>query len=112
MLLGTVTVNDKVEKHDRNVRIMIMPVRQGIGQGRRSMGADVQIRAFRQVACLKDGVPYPSPMERSYMVQRQLSGIASDTVTLSDGTVLTAAQVAEALERFTDKYAQEDNTDK
>jgi len=46
--------------------------------------------------------------DRNRTVRRRLPDIVDDTVTLPDGTTLSAMQVAIAIEMFSDKYTLED----
>lgn len=104
MLIEDVTIDETVEKRDRNwmIRIYSELERQG----------DVGIECHREVVLVKDGVRYETGGqngERKYMINKLLSAIMNDTITLppqAGGITLTAGQIALALEMLSDKYAE------
>ena len=72
------------------------------------------IETLRRVALYKNGEYFKAGSEYEYVyaVQRRLADVATDEVTLPaeyGGITLTAAQLAVALEMFTDVYAEEDD---
>jgi len=104
MLIEDVTIDETVEKRDRNwmIRIYSELERQG----------DVGIECHREVVLVKDGIRYETGGqhgERKYMINKLLSAIMNDTITLppeAGGYTLTAGQIALALEMLSDKYAE------
>lgn len=106
MFVRNVQIDETVEQLDRNQRISVDCDLQRQGNYR--------IRAVREVLLVKDGERFKAGDEYTgtYPVERDLADIQSDEVTLPaeyGGITLTAAQVAAALEMFTDRYAEEDN---
>lgn len=69
-------------------------------------GQDYKLTAYReQVETDQNG---EKKREQSGAVGRSLSTVAAQTVTLTDGTVLTPIQVAEGLSAFIEKWEDED----
>jgi hypothetical protein len=103
MLIEDVTIDTEVEKRDRNwmIRLYSELERQG----------DVGIECHREVVLVKDGKKWDTGGtngERQYTINKLLSQIMNDTVTLppeAGGITLTAGQIALALEMLSDKYA-------
>lgn len=65
-----------------------------------------QIQFIRETAMVVNGNSMSKGEDR--MVQRRLADVTAETVTLQDGTVLTALQVAEAVAAFGDKFEEQD----
>lgn len=103
MLIEDVTIDETVEKRDRNWMIRIYSELERNG--------DVGIECHREVVLVKDGVRYETGGqngERKYVINKLLSEIMNDTITLpseAGGITLTAVQIALALEMLSDKYA-------
>ena len=92
----SVPVNVTLQQLDRNNRIVISS----------PLGGDVQIQAFRQIIFVDaTGKRYPTSNDDQYMISKNLSAIASDTVVVG-GTTYTAAQMAAIMEAFTNKYSK------
>jgi hypothetical protein len=104
MLIEDVTIDETVEKRDRNWMIRIYSELERSG--------DVGIECHREVILVKDGVRYETGGqngERRYTVMKLLSEIMTDTITLpaeAGGYTLSAGQIALALEMLSDKYAE------
>jgi len=106
MFVKNVQIDETVEQLSRNNRVSINCALH--------LGGNYQINVLREVLLVKDGVRFKAgrDYEYSYPVVRDLNDIQADEVTLPaelGGLTLTAAQVAAALELFTDKYAEEDD---
>jgi hypothetical protein len=103
MIIDDITIDASVEKRDRNwlIRIYSELERQG----------DVGIECHREVVLVKDGKRWDTSGdngERNYVIEKKLSEIVNDTITLppyAGGITLTAGQIALALEMLSDKYA-------
>ncbi len=93
MLITTETISGTVEERDVNAVIQIVPQTSG----------DVEINVLRERKKTLNGVLVGTPTNRQ--IRKMLSEIVADTVTLANGKQVSAAELAEALEKFTDLYA-------
>ena len=101
-----VVYNKTLNKRDRN---MLIQVHCDL-----SLNGNYKISADRQIIFTEDGddlAVVKTGDEDVYVVKRNLADISTDTVTLPveyGSLEISAAQLAVALEMFTDKYASED----
>lgn len=96
MDLGDVTIDETLNKRDRNYEIRI--------DCRMELGGNYEVIAHREVVHLKNGSLYPCPLNKGYLIRKKLSEIATVEVTLASGKVLTGAELAEGMEKMTDLY--------
>ncbi len=73
-------------------------------------GQDYNITAFRETIGIEDGTNKVIYQKQDHSVSRYLTPIAAETVTLGNGTTLSAADVATALTLFIEKWRLEDLT--
>jgi hypothetical protein len=104
MFVKDVTIDETVQQRNVNDHIHIRCAADG----------NHLIETLRRVGLFKDGEYYKAGVDYDYVyqVQRRLNDILNDQVTLPaelGGITLTVAQVAMALEMFTDVYAEEDD---
>jgi hypothetical protein len=100
MKISDVTLNEQVEKRDRNLRIEI---------DCQNLAGDYTLLCTREVVLVKDGKRLSSGGangERVYSKRRMLSEIAATNVTIGEVT-LTGAQIAAYVEALSDVIAQE-----
>ena len=100
MKIADVTLNEQVEKRDRNLRIEI---------DCQNLSGNYTLTCTREVVLVKDGTRLSSGGangERVYSKRRLLSAIAATNVTVG-GVTLTGAQIAAYVEALSDVIAQE-----
>lgn len=73
-----------------------------------AVGAPVTITAHREELLRTEDLTIIKRDQNAGVVTRALSAVAGETVTLDDGTELTAVQVALAVEAFLEKWDAED----
>ena len=92
---------------EQPVSISLSPVRRTWrSQFFSDFGADPRIEAFRERVYLNNGsLDSREPLPQ---ISRQLSTVASETVTLGSGKTITAMEMEEAMAAFFDKWETED----
>jgi hypothetical protein len=105
MFIENVPIDTTVEKRDRNFRIEVCCDLES--------GPDYLLRACREIVLIKDGKRWETGGangEEQYVVEKRLSEILNETVTIPDGqggtVTLSGGQIALALETLSDKFAK------
>lgn len=73
-----------------------------------AVGAPVTITAHREELLRTEDLTIVKRDQNAGVITRALGAVAGETVTLGDGTELTAVQVALAVEAFLEKWDAED----